>query len=266
MSATLPTNGVADGAPRHGDRLSTLLGDLAPGRIHLLTGGAGSGKSALAMQFIADGLARGEQCAVFTATHGEDAKALAAAVGIRVGDVLRARRLHLLRWRPVAQRELGHVTAVPRVVEDLRSLIRTARARRVVIDSFAPLLGEGFGAELLVEMLDAIGVTSVLTLAERVDAGYDRWLEPVVQRAAAVVQLRRRASAMEFECLSRRGAPGLRERGRFVLDAGIGLAPAPARRSNGRLPLAATDVPREAPSLLMIPADLAVPLTPEVEA
>lgn len=262
----IPTNRHADTSPPHGGALSTILGNLAPGRIHLLTGGAGAGKSAVALQFVADGLARGEQCVMFTAAHGDDVKALAATLGIRVNDALRARRLHLLRWRSLVHRELGHVTAVQRVVEDMRGLIRVARARRVVVDSFAPLFGDGLGAELLVESLDAIGATSILTLAERIDLGYDRWLEPVVQCAAAVVQLRRRGAAMEFECHSRRGAPALRERGRFVIAAGRGLVPAGARRTNERVPLAVAGITDPAGSLLMTPADLPVPRTPDVEA
>lgn len=226
------TGGAHGGASLGATRLDAALGELAPGRVHLFTGGAGSGKTTVALQFLADGLARGEQCAMLAASRGEDVKSLAALVGIRVNDALRARRLHLLRWRPATQRGLAHVTAVEHVVDDLRTLLRAARASRVVIDSFAPLIGDGPGTELLVDALESLGATSVLTLGERVDEGYDRWLEPVVQRAAAIVQLRRRGVVLEFECLSRRGAPRLLDRGRLVVEPGQGIvaAPPPARR------------------------------------
>lgn len=236
--------------------------------MHLVTGGAGSGKSAVALQFLADGLARGETCAMLVASHGEDTKALATLMGIRVNEALRARRLHLFRWRPTVHRNVGHVTPVDRVAEDLQDLLRDTRASRVVIDSFAPFLADGLGGELLVEALESLGATSVLTLAQRVDEGYDRWLEPVVQRAAAVVHLSRRGASVEFECISRRGAPGLVERGRFVIEPGEGLAaaPVPARRARGRR-IAAPDE-AASPALLMLPSNGAASLArvPDVEA
>lgn len=212
---------------------TVLFGDLAPGRLHLLTGGAGSGKSAVALQFIADGLARAETCAMLAAAHGRDVRSLAAVLGIRVDDALRSRRLHLLRWRSAAHRDLAHVTAVERVVDDLRQLLRGTHATRIVIDSFAPFVGEAFGAELLAEALESLGATTLLTLASRIDDGYDRWLEPLVQRVAGIIHLRRRGTTMELECVSRRGAPLLRERGRFAIDPGRGLTgvqPQPRRR------------------------------------
>lgn len=268
MSARLSSNGGsgsgANGGARGAGRLDALLGELAPGRVHLLTGGAGSGKTTVALQFLADGLARGEHGAMLAASHGEDVKSLAALLGIRVNDALRARRLHLLRWRPAAQRGLAHVTAVEHVVEDLRALLRTTRSARVVIDSFAPLIGDGLGTELLVDALDSLGATSVLTFGGRVDEGYDRWLEPVIQRAAAVVQLHRRGAVMDFECLSRRGAPRLLDRGRFVVDPGCGLVAAPPvakRGARGRAK--AGERAPDAPPLLIIPP---VARVTEVEA
>ena len=209
--------------------LDDVLGELAPGRLYLVTGGAASGKSAFALQFLSDGLGRGESVALLTSALPDDAKALARQLGLDMNAALRARRLLMLRYRLAMARPLGHVAAIERVVDDLRELLRPARPARIAIDSFTPFLSDGaatgLGIALLAECLESTGASTVLTFPEPLDDSYDRRLEPVVQRAAALLRLRRRSHGFDVEVVSRRTSAVRRVM--LALQPGRGLVGAP---------------------------------------
>ncbi len=189
------------------DRLAWLV----PGRTHVLVGGAGSGKTELCLRFIAAGLAAGERAAMLIASRGADVKAHASRLGLDLNDALRNDQLLLLRYRSDFAERLSQSATARAVVSDFERLVAPARPTRIVIDSFAPLLGDTPSGSTVIAalaaFLDRSGVTSLLTYPEDVSAGYDRRLEPLMQSAAAILRVDRQArDRFDLLTLTARGA------------------------------------------------------------
>lgn len=156
------------------ERLSTgvqgldemIGGGVIAGDAIMLTGPAGSGKSTIAAQFMAAGLAQGETgvIAVFE-EYPEEYLARAAARDPNVGRMIEAGKLELIYLRPL---DLSVDEALAAILEAVERL----GARRVVIDSLsgfevalAPTFREDFRESLyrLVGTLTATGVTVFMT-------------------------------------------------------------------------------------------------------
>jgi circadian clock protein KaiC len=141
-------------------------GGIIGGDAVLLTGPAGSGKSTIATQFIATGLAQGETgvIAVFE-EYPEEYLARASARNPEIGKMINAGRLEIIYLRPLDLSVDESLHAILEAVEQLG-------AKRVVIDSLsgfevalAPTFREDFRESLyrLVGTLTATGVTVFMT-------------------------------------------------------------------------------------------------------
>jgi KaiC/GvpD/RAD55 family RecA-like ATPase len=170
---------------------------LTPGRIHILVGGPGTGKTTLGLRFLGAGLALGERAAMLVMTRGSDVKAHARRLGIAIDDALRFERLMLLRYLSDFDERRARTASSAGPVDELARLLSSVQPSRIVIDSFAPLLGEqtsgGQSLAALAAYLDQSGATSLLTYPEDISNGYDRRLEPLMQNAAAIFRLQRRS-------------------------------------------------------------------------
>lgn len=173
------------------------LGWLIPGRSHVLVGGPGTGKTGLCLRFVAAGLTAGERAAMVVTSRGSDLKTYAAQLGFDLDEALRCERVILLRYRGDFGERVARSAAPRHSVDELERLLSPLQPPRIVIDSFAPLLddepGSGQAIAALAAYLDRLGATSLLTYPEDVSAGYDRRLEPIMQSAAAILRLERRA-------------------------------------------------------------------------
>jgi circadian clock protein KaiC len=141
-------------------------GGVVAGDAVMLTGPAGSGKSTVATQFIAEGLRQGETAviAVFE-EYPEDYLARADARDSRIGKMIRDGKLELIYLRPL---DLSVDEALAAILEAVQRL----GAARIVIDSLsgfevalAPTFREDFRESLyrLVGTLTATGVTVFMT-------------------------------------------------------------------------------------------------------
>jgi circadian clock protein KaiC len=141
-------------------------GGIVAGDAVMLTGPAGSGKSTVATQFIAEGLRQGETAviAVFE-EYPEDYLARADARDSEVGKMIREKKLELIYLRPL---DLSVDEALAAILEAVKRL----GATRIVIDSLsgfevalAPTFREDFRESLyrLVGTLTATGVTVFMT-------------------------------------------------------------------------------------------------------
>lgn len=198
--------------------------------MYLLTGGPGTGKSAWCLQFADAGLRRGERVAMLVHARRADVLAHAEHLGIDLKTPLREGTLLLLRYRGDFARRLANALSADPVIEDLQRLVGGHRAKRVVVDSFAPLLDDaspaGLAAGALVELHERLGGTTLLTYPDDLRDGYDRRLEPIVQSAAGVLRLSRdsRAGMHGVETLSLRTGAARGWSARFAIRPGEGIA------------------------------------------
>jgi circadian clock protein KaiC len=141
-------------------------GGIVAGDAVMLTGPAGSGKSTVATQFIAEGLKQGETgvIAVFE-EYPEDYLARANSRDSKIGKMISAGKLELIYLRPL---DLSVDEALAAILEAVQRL----GASRIVIDSLsgfevalAPTFREDFRESLyrLVGTLTATGVTVFMT-------------------------------------------------------------------------------------------------------
>jgi circadian clock protein KaiC len=141
-------------------------GGIVAGDAVMLTGPAGSGKSTVATQFIAEGLRHGETgvIAVFE-EYPEDYLARADVRDPEIGEMIRGGKLELIYLRPL---DLSVDEALAAILEAVKRL----GATRIVIDSLsgfevalAPTFREDFRESLyrLVGTLTATGVTVFMT-------------------------------------------------------------------------------------------------------
>lgn len=208
------------------------IGGVLAGRTHIVTGGPGSGKSALALQFAWTALQKKEGVVILTDGRPEDLKSLARHLGMDLAVHQRAGRLLLLRYRDEFPTRFAFAANPGAVTEHLRRFAESVSPARIVVDSFAPFLADGAalgtGPAALVGFLHGSGATSLATYPLDLEAGYDPRLAPVVQEAAAIFRLTRQGGGVHrLEAVATRYA-SLGTRADFVIERGRGIVGVPA--------------------------------------
>lgn len=168
------------------------LGGIQRGRLHLLTGGAGAGKTTACLQFLQVALRAGDAALLITADRSADVASHARCVGLQLESVVRTHRLLVARFG--AQFGSNIAAAAPDAVcAELAALIAEVQPSRIVIDPLTPFLGDRpactAGLQAVVRLLDSSDASTIFTYHEDVSAGYDARLHVVVQHAAAVVHM-----------------------------------------------------------------------------
>lgn len=250
--------------------LDARLGGAITGRIHLVSGGPGTGKTTAGLQFIRHGLHLGEPVAMLTSDRLADLRSHAAHLGVDLDAPLREGRLVLLRYRPSFSALLQHTASPEQMLDDLSRLFLPVRRGRVLVDTVAPLVSSAPHSDLtmtaLAELLESMEMTTLATYAGDVTAGrglgYDYRLEPFVERAAAVFHLTRqmgerdlptdpRASAeptYRFHVLRVRQPVRSSASASYTIDAGVGLVLLESARPGARLRRDEPDLPTYEPS------------------
>ena len=140
-----------------------LDGGLLAGSTTLIVGMTGSGKTTLALQFVLEGAARGEQC--LYVNFQENPAQLRRAIGNLGNDLDAAQQgLQLMYISPV---ELQ----IDSIVVEIFEIVKSGSIRRLVIDAIGDLAGAASDAQRLHDYLYSLiqhfaarGVTTVLTL------------------------------------------------------------------------------------------------------
>jgi KaiC/GvpD/RAD55 family RecA-like ATPase len=195
---------------------------------HLLTGGSGSGKSTIALQFADAGLRRGEPVAMLISGRVDDLMSHARFLGIDVKAPLRDGRLLLVRYRQDFVLRAQHAVSSEQVISDLARIIAPLSPARIVVDGISPFFAGVTPirsmAVALADWLERIGSCSMLTFPEDLAAEYDRGLEPLVNAASAVIRLAREdAEIRRAELVNLRyPAPSIAIR-RFVIRERAGI-------------------------------------------
>ncbi|GAC1646960.1 MAG: hypothetical protein NVS4B3_00260 [Gemmatimonadaceae bacterium] len=214
--------------------LDERLGGFSPGKIHLVTGGVGSGKTTACFHFLSHGLRGGERTALLTHTGVADLKRQAASLGMEFRQPLRDGSLLALRYRDEFGRLFGLAASVIEVVDDLAALLRAARPARIAIDPVSPFLVDGSasaaGVCALITCLEQSGATVMVTLSADPRRPMDRGFEPLIERAATILHLTRDAdpNGRELRAMTvLRSTPPLMSASlvRFEIRPAVGIAP-----------------------------------------
>jgi KaiC/GvpD/RAD55 family RecA-like ATPase len=206
--------------------LDKQLGGLYPGRLHLLTGGPGTGKTTACLQFARAGLLNGESVALLTMDLSSDIVSHAHSIGLDLEAALRSGQLLLLRFHAAFNSLVERAGLPDPMIDELARMIADTKVVRCVIDPLTPFLGEHSGAALaaLAKMLEELGLTTLFTYPGDVAAGYDSRLNPVVQRAAAIIHLGRGEGGINrLQIVQARAQHAPSAATPFVFKPGVGL-------------------------------------------
>jgi KaiC/GvpD/RAD55 family RecA-like ATPase len=169
------------------------LGGVMPGRTYVLSGAPGTGKSVACLQFLAAALAAGERAAILTQDDPQDLLSQGEFLGLDLAGAVASERLYLLRFQLDFNRRFGRASSPDDAFAELRSLLGTEPPSRLVIDSVVPFIDGGgssaSSAIAMLQLLDELGATSLVTYPGDLAAVYDRRLDPLTQRAAAIFHL-----------------------------------------------------------------------------
>lgn len=245
--------------------LDEWLGDALPGRLHLLLGGPGAGKTSACLHFINTGLQRGERAALLTHDRPGDLRAHAVHLGIELRASVAQDRLMLVRYRTGFGERAASAASPQTIGGDLRRMLGADAPRRVAIDTVSPFLGDGIGTgaalAALIDTLESAGATTVVTWNGELGTGIDRRLDPLLERAAVILRFRRETgSTFRVEVARARHAIAVGPAQTFEVLPGAGIrrlkpAVSPDARSPAVETLAATETPvaaRDSRRLLLL--------------
>lgn len=212
------------------DLIDERLGGLQPGRTYVLTGAPGTGKTIACLEFLFAGITEGEQVALLTVDDPGDLLAQADYLGIDLDDALRREQFVLLRYQLDFARRFSRAVSPETAFEELRRLLGPVLPKRLVIDSIAPFLeaghASGAGITSAMAFIESLGATSMVTFPGDLAGLYDRRLEPLMQRAGAILHfttLPDRTGQIEIRKI-RFKVPSTAPM-RFQISAGAGIVP-----------------------------------------
>lgn len=221
--------------------LDDALGGALPGRMHLLMGPPGSGKTSACLHVLKAAATRRERCVLITPDRGSDLRSHALYVGVDLHTLVRDRKVTVLRYggrfaQRVAEcadpRAIIHELERQLEVDQLTHLAGPATPLRVAIDPVSLFVphGDATGAALgaLCEWLEARNATALLTWTGDMAIGTDRRLEPLVERAAMILRFARVARG-SFRADVVRARHGIADAGviAFQVVPGLGMTQSP---------------------------------------
>ena len=230
--STLSKSGIAP--------LDERLGGIIPNRGYVLTGAPGSGKSIACLEFLNAALDEGGTAALLTHDDPSDLLDQGSYLGLDLATPLAEERLVIIRYQLDFARKFAR-TADPAVAfAELTRLMGERTPQRIAVDSISPIVeaGSASGAcvTALLDFLEQLKVTSLLTHPGDLAGRFDRRLEPLTRRAAAIFHLsvaRDRTGTLEIQKIRYPVASTMPIS--FVIRPGVGIVTAGdglARRAN----------------------------------
>lgn len=211
--------------------LDRQIGGFVVGRPYLVSGNPGTGKSCACLEFVDAAVQSGERALLLTHDDPSDLLDSAEFLGIDLGEALINDRVRLITYQLDFVRRFMRAATPTLAFEELLRMIGDEPVQRIAIDSVVPFLeGGGAGSQsifALVDFLDAVKATAMITYPGDLAGLYDQRLEPLLQRAGGVFHLTgsehgRRRGTIQIRKL-RHQAPSVAPV-RYKIDAGFGYA------------------------------------------
>jgi KaiC/GvpD/RAD55 family RecA-like ATPase len=208
--------------------LDELLGGLVPGRLHLLTGGPGTGKSTACLQFLNAGLVNNEAVALLTLDRAADLASHALSIGLDVEARMRTGRMLIARFR-TGFTNLLESSLPDDLINDVGRLFVGVHPVRLVIDPITPFFADrsaaGSALIALARLLEELAITTIVTYPGDVSESYDPRVDPIVQRAASIIHLTRMEDGNHrMQVVQARSQAAPMAPIGFVLKPGVGAA------------------------------------------
>ncbi len=235
--------------------LDARVGGLARGRSHVLSGAPGTGKSIACLEFLNAGLGDGGTVALLTHDDPSDLLAQGEFLGLNLADAFASDRFILVRYQLDFARRFARAAEPDVAFAELRQMLGTTAPDRIAIDSITPIIeaGTASGACVasLLGFLEGLGATSLLTYPGELASRYDRRLESLAQRAAAIFHLASdRDGTTKLNVQKIRYAAPSTSSISFVIRSGVGIVTA-----GDGLSRRAYDLPEETRRKLIVVSD-----------
>lgn len=203
--------------------------------INVLIGGPGTGKSVACLQFLAEGLRKGERVALVSPVRPNDVLELARSVGINLASHLESGRCKLLGFQSGFRERFRRAVDPGEAFDELIELLqRDGRLDRVALDSCGSLVGSResvLGGELVVEMLRKLEVASLVTLGAEDPGALGSAFDAVLQAASVVLHARLTPEGRrEFQVRKAPRAPAGAGPIGFDIEEGAGIVPPKSAR------------------------------------
>lgn len=221
--------------------LDDALGGSLPGRIHLILGPPGSGKTSACLHFLKTGARRLDRTVLVTRDRSQDLRAHALYVGVDLHSLARDRRVTLARFRSGFGARVAECASPRAIMDELRQtlelgdlhqLANAAAPLRIAIDPLSPFLPHadtsGAALDALTEWLEENNATALLTWTGDLAIGTDRRLDPLIDRAAVILRFERVARAsFRAHVVRARHAIANTEPIPFEIVPGLGISTTP---------------------------------------
>ena len=189
-------NGQSDRLISGLDLIDFGVGGLMPGKVYLIKGGIGVGKSIAGLQFLTRGLEHQEPGILITDQKPENVIAQARSIGFPIEEAIKRNQLSILN---PSQRYFELVESpadVMAIVEELADYVKTIGARRLVIDPIYTLINTSYSAHFalsvtqsLINALEDLPTTTLLVAGDEENAELNPIIRMLEQNAFVVVAL-----------------------------------------------------------------------------
>jgi len=208
--------------------LDERLGGIVAGRPYVLSGAPGTGKSIACLEFLYAALDEGGTVALLTHDDPSDVLAQSEYLGLDLTSALAEERFIIVRYQLDFARKFARTADPAAAFDELTRLLGDRPLQRIAVDSISPIVEAGTASAspitALLNFLDRIGATSLLTHPGDLGGRFDRRLEPLTQRSAGILHLsadRDRRGTLEVQKI--RFAVSSTAPISFVIRPGVGL-------------------------------------------
>jgi KaiC/GvpD/RAD55 family RecA-like ATPase/DNA-binding response OmpR family regulator len=178
------------------DLIDYGAGGLLPGKVYVVKGGIGVGKSIVGMQFLTRGLEHQEPGILITDQKPENVVAQATSIGFQVEEAIKRNQLSILTPSNRYFELVESPADVMAIVDELGDYIKKIGARRLVIDPIFTLINTSYSSHFaltitqsLMNALEDLPVTTLLLAGDEENAELNPILRMLEQNSFGVVSL-----------------------------------------------------------------------------
>jgi KaiC/GvpD/RAD55 family RecA-like ATPase/DNA-binding response OmpR family regulator len=196
VSSTRGTSNRSDRMISGIDLIDYGAGGLLPGKVYVVKGGIGVGKSIVGMQFLTRGLEHQEPGILITDQKPENVVSQATSIGFQVEEAIKRNQLSILNPSNRYFELVESPADVMAIVDELGDYIKKIGARRLVIDPIFTLINTSYSSHFaltitqsLMNALEDLPVTTLLLAGDEENAELNPILRMLEQNSFGVVSL-----------------------------------------------------------------------------